>query len=274
LICRVDFRNLPGDRFETNIGPDGIDRALRGITRALVVLLVVEGHERVLSCAIACFIAADPGYLSACNTLSFFTLRSDGAYVRSIAIVPVVSLVAALCLSGSTRLAGAQQAAPTSGASQLPLVPGARVRISSPTLVTPLMANFLETRGDTAVFIEAGAGRGIWTFTPDQITKLEQSIGYKGFSRREMLKYAAWGAPAGALVFWGLTGIIDPSDSTRKYDRTVTAVAGLAVGGVVGALVGSRRQTERWMTLPMPRRVSFNPFRKGGGVELSLGFGF
>ena len=44
--------------------------------------------------------------------------------------------------------------------------PGTRVRVHADNLVTPLVAHFLEMRGDTAVFIEDAAGpSGVWSLS-------------------------------------------------------------------------------------------------------------
>jgi hypothetical protein len=191
--------------------------------------------------------------------------------VRLLAFAPVVSLLATLALP-----AGAQQATPTAPprkATALPVVPGARVRISATTMVVPLVANFLEMRGDTAVFIEASAGRGIWTFPLDQITKLEQSEGDKRYNSRPMVKSALIGAPIGAVAFWAVTGLYNPSDSTRRFNRGSTAGIGLVAGAIVGALVGSRFTAEHWMALPLPHRMTISPFRRGG-PEVGLSFTF
>lgn len=193
--------------------------------------------------------------------------------MRLSALAPAPAL--ALLLAALAAPARAQQ--PTPPAAQtvtaLPIVPGARVRVSASTLVTPLLASYLEMKGDTAVFIEAAAGRGIWTFTLDQITKIEQSQGEKKFNRMPMLKSAGIGVPVGALLFWGTTGIIKTSDSTQKFNRTGTAVLGAAVGALVGAAVGSQISEESWMALPLPKRMSFNPFRREG-MEIAFGFSF
>lgn len=191
--------------------------------------------------------------------------------MRPLAFALATSLLAVPLLT-----AGAQQTPPPAAAQPvgLPLVPGARVRISATTLVAPLMANYLETRGDTAVFIDAGAGRGIWTFTIDQITKIEQSRGERRYNWKPMAIGAAIGVPIGTLLVWGPTGFTSPSDSSRKYNRTATALIGAGIGAIVGAAVGSRSTEEAWMSLPIPRRVSFNPFRRGGGVEIGFSFAY
>lgn len=194
--------------------------------------------------------------------------------MRPLALALAATLQATL-LATPRLTAGAQQAtAPATQPAGLPIVPGARVRISATTLVAPLMANYLETRGDTAVFIDAGAGRGIWTFTLDQITKLEQSRGERRFNLKPMAIWAGIGAPIGTLLVWGPTGFTSPSDSSRKYNRTATALIGAGLGAIVGAAVGSRFTEEHWMSLPLPRRVSINPFRRGGGVDVGFSFRF
>jgi hypothetical protein len=197
--------------------------------------------------------------------------------VRPFAFAPfAAAALLSVVLAGPLVSLGAQQSTPPAApqSTVLPIVPGARVKVSATTLVSPLMANYLEMKGDTAVFIESSAGRGIWTFTLDQITKVEQSQGDKRNNKGPMIKGAAIGVPIGALLFWGTTGIINTSDSTRQFNRAGTAAVGAAVGAVVGAIVGSRIPQEHWMALPLPKRVSFNPFRRDGGMEVKLGFSF
>ena len=207
------------------------------------------------------------------NVFQMFTLRSGGV----IRLRPLVLLSLSALLSAPLLSVSAQQPTPAAAAQQgalvLPLVPGARVRVSASTLVMPLMANYLEMRGDTAVFIEDAAGRGLWTFTVDQITKLEQSRGEKRGDLRYIGKSALIGVPIGSFLFWGTTGIIKPSDKGNRYNRKRTAITGAVVGAAVGALVGTRFTSERWMSLPVPRRLSFVP-RPRGGVEVGLGFSF
>lgn len=190
----------------------------------------------------------------------------------------LLNLAPAALLAVLALPVGAQKPTPSTPArsTALPVAPGARVRISATTLVAPLIGNFLEMRGDTAVFIEAGAGRGIWTLTTDQITRLEISKGDAHFNRRPMLKGAAIGAGAGTLLFWGATGLIHPSDNSRQFNRGSTAAAGLVVGGIVGAFVGSRIASEGWMKVPLPGRVSVVPTLRDGrnGMALQLGFSF
>ncbi|MFN8542572.1 MAG: hypothetical protein U0232_34460, partial [Thermomicrobiales bacterium] len=135
--------------------------------------------------------------------------------MRLLNLVPAAALLATLAIPAGAQHGKPSTPAPQTRSSALPIVPGARVRISATTTVTPLVANYLEMRGDTAVFIEAGAGRGIWTITTDQITKLELSKGDARYNKRPMLKGAAIGAGAGTLAFWGVTGLMKPSDKSK-----------------------------------------------------------
>jgi len=41
----------------------------------------------------------------------------------------------------------------------------------------------------------------------------------------------------------------------------------------VGVVVGSFFKAERWMSLPIPNRLSFRPIRRDG-VEVGIGFSF
>ncbi|MEO6447226.1 MAG: hypothetical protein ABIZ91_00695 [Gemmatimonadaceae bacterium] len=186
---------------------------------------------------------------------------------------PLVLLSLSAFLAVPVVAPSAQQTTTQPIMTSLPLVPGARVRVTTNTLVTPLQANYLEMRADTAVFIEDAAGRGLWTFTLDQITKLEQSAGLKRYNGGYIMKSALIGAPIGALLFWGTTGIIKPSDPANQFNRTTTAVTGLAVGALVGAIVGTRFTQEHWSELPLRNRVSVMPGRRGG-VHVGVGFSY
>ena len=186
-----------------------------------------------------------------------------------------VLLASAVLLGASANPGRAQQTTPPATAQKgtaLPILPGTRVRVHATNLVTPLVATYLEMRGDTAVFIES-VGRGLWSLAMDQITELERSAGEQRRNTPYIIKGAAIGVPAGALVFWGVTGIFDTGDSTRQFSRGTTALLGAAVGGVVGGIVGSRFRAEHWSPVPLPKRVSFRPSRRGG-LEVGIGFNF
>jgi hypothetical protein len=155
----------------------------------------------------------------------------------------------------------------------LPVTPGTRVRVHAANLVTPLIAHYLEMRGDTAVFIEDASGRGIWSIPVPDISQLERSAGDKRQNGPYMTKGAIIGAPIGAVIAYIFAETVQPSDSTKKYNRLPTTAVGALVGAGVGALIGTRFASEHWSNVPLPRRVSVVPLRRGG-VEVGLGFRF
>lgn len=183
-----------------------------------------------------------------------------------------VFLAFAALLSTPVVSVSAQQAPaqPATSSQGLPILSGTRVRVKGTTLVAPLIATYLEMKGDTVVFIES-AGRGLWSLALDQITSVERSAGEKRRNTAYIARGALIGAPVGSLAFWGLSGIIDPSDSTRRFSRGNSAALGAVVGAAVGALVGTRFATEHWTLVPIPRRVSIVPQRNGA---FRVGFGF
>lgn len=176
----------------------------------------------------------------------------------------VLALV--LSVTGIVPQLGAQTR--TSGS--VPVIPGSRVRVSTPNLVAPLIANFLEQRGDTLVFIEEGTGPGVWTFELSQIQQLERTAGEAGHNRKPIVLGAAIGAGVGLVSGAVFARFLQPSDSTREYNRVLTALVGAGVGAGVGGFWGSRVKTERWVNVPLPRQFSLRT--NGRGVALTFLF--
>lgn len=175
--------------------------------------------------------------------------------------------LAALLLAiglGSSPSAQAQQANAT-----LPLVPGMRVRVTARSLVVPLVANYLQTRGDTAVFIEDAAGRGLWSIPIAEITRLERAAGDRTTNRPYMIRGAWIGGAAGAVTMLVFASTASPSDSGRRYGRMTNSLLGAGAGGVIGALIGSRFAVERWTPVPL-RQVSIVPSRRGVGIAIGF----
>lgn len=135
----------------------------------------------------------------------------------------------------------------------LPLVPGARVRVTAQGMVAPLVANYLELRGDTLVVFEEGSARGIWSFALDDIGRLETTLGERPFHRPYILRGTAIGSALGAAAGIVFAAVAKPPDPTTRYDRLLSAAAGAAGGGAIGALVGSRFKAESWRTVPLPQ---------------------
>ena len=151
----------------------------------------------------------------------------------------------------------AQDAAAQTRSSNVPVPPGSRVRVKTPNLVAPLVANFLEQRGDTLVFIEEGRGRGVWSFSVDQIERLEMTAGEAGRNKAPIGKGALYGAGIGLVAGILFTELFKPSDPSKEYSAGLTGLLGAGVGAGVGAYVGSRVKSERWVTVPLPGRLSF-----------------
>ncbi|MGQ0646464.1 MAG: hypothetical protein ACT4P7_02765 [Gemmatimonadaceae bacterium] len=150
------------------------------------------------------------------------------------------------------------------------MAPGTRVRVRSSTLVAPLVANFMQMRGDTAVFIEDAAGRGIWSLVVSDISRLELSDGERRRNRGPIVRGATYGGIAGVVVGFAFAAIASPSDSTKKFSRPLNATVGALLGGGIGGVVGSRVGMERWTEVSLPRRISLTPNRRG--IALSLAF--
>ncbi|MCC6318097.1 MAG: hypothetical protein IT361_10440 [Gemmatimonadaceae bacterium] len=174
-------------------------------------------------------------------------------------------ILSAVALAMPLNEARAQQAT-------LPIAPGTRVRVRAANLVAPLVANFVQMRGDTAVFIEDAAGRGIWSLHVNDITRLERSDGERRVNRPYIIRGALVGTAAGAAGGFLIAASLKPSDSSKKYSRAASGIAGAAVGALLGGIVGSRFGAERWTGVALPRRVSVLP--QGHGIGVRFGFDF
>lgn len=157
----------------------------------------------------------------------------------------------------------------TSGSS-VPIVPGSRVRVMAPTLVAPLVANFLEQRGDSLVFIEDGRGRGLWSFAISQIQRLEVTAGEAGRNKRPIAKGAGIGAGVGLALGVLFAAVAEPSDSTKEYSMILTGAVGAAAGAGIGAYFGSRVKTERWVNVPLGSQFSLGVSSRRVGIAIAL----
>lgn len=165
--------------------------------------------------------------------------------------------------------------APVSGAEAqqaISIAPGTRVRVRAANLVAPLVANFLQMRGDTAVFIEDAAGRGVWSLHVSDITRLERSDGEQKSNTPYIIRGAAIGAGVGAVGGLLIASSLKPSDSGKKYSRGLSGGAGAVVGGIIGAVIGSRFGSERWTNVSLPRRLSVLPDSRGLGLRVGFNF--
>ncbi len=160
------------------------------------------------------------------------------------------ALVVSIGLACLTQNVAAQTSTAT-----VPITAGSRVRVKTPTLVAPLVANFLEQRGDTLVFIEDGRGRGVWSFDIAQIDRLETTRGQVGRNSKAMKKGALIGGAIGLATGIIFAATFDPSGSGKRYSRMQTGiVAGLAGAGF-GFFIGALQTAEAWETVPLPRQA-------------------
>lgn len=180
--------------------------------------------------------------------------------MRILALACVCLVVATSVGHAQTTQQTAATAAPQSG---IPLVPGMRVRVYAPNLVAPLVANFLEAKADTLLFFEEKAGRGIWSLTLDQITKLEVTLGEKRHHKEYIVKYGLIGAGIGALSFGYFASNFHPGDKSKDYSTLGTGALGALVGGGLGAYLGSRASAEKWGPLALPKKLVIAPDLSG-----------
>jgi hypothetical protein len=176
-------------------------------------------------------------------------------------------------LATTLGLLGVTAVAPLSDAAAqqaIPIAPGTRVRVRATNLVAPVVANFLQMRGDTAVFIEDAAGRGVWSLHVSDITKLERSNGERKANQPYIVRGAIIGGGAGLVGGLLIASSLKPSDSGKKYSRGASGGAGLLVGAVVGGIIGSRFGAERWTAVSLPRRVSVLPDSRGLGLRVEF----
>jgi len=163
-----------------------------------------------------------------------------------------------------------QQPAPGSAQPSVPVAPGTRVRVRASTLVAPLIANFLESRADTLLFFEEGAGRGIWSVPVDKLQRLERSVGHQSGHRPYILRGAAIGAGVGLAAGLIFAATLSPSDPEREYNRPLTGGVGALFGAGIGGLVGSRRKAEQWAEIRLPRRMTLRTDPRHVGLAVTF----
>lgn len=229
-----------------------------------------EGHRRAASWAgpsvypslVEAVLKGPPGTASRSATII-----DAGNASRTNRLEPIPLRLKALFVSFALAIVARDVAAQ---ARSVPVVPGSRVRVKTVSLVAPLIANFLEQRGDTLVFIEEGRGRGLWSFDIAQIQKLEMTAGEVGRNTRPIARGAAIGAGIGLGLGILFAVVAEPSDSTKEYSKVLSGLAGAGVGAGVGAYFGSRVKTEGWVNIPLPRQLSLRVNRHGG-LAIAIG---
>jgi hypothetical protein len=154
----------------------------------------------------------------------------------------------------------------------LPVPPGARVRVTAPQLVGPLIANYLEMRADTVVLVEDRAGQGLWSIPYSEIRSLHLSAGQKKNHAPYILRGAMIGGGAGFVSGLLLASSFQPSDTSKKYKRITTGAVFGGIGALLGGIVGSRFSAENWSPINLPRRLSLVPSPNGAAIKFEVAF--
>ncbi|MGH7713648.1 MAG: hypothetical protein ACREOG_20350 [Gemmatimonadaceae bacterium] len=178
----------------------------------------------------------------------------------------------AVLILGSVASALAVEAQASSSTLVLPVPPGARVRVTAPSLVGPLIANYLEMRADTVVLVEDRAGQGLWSIPYSELRSLHLSIGQKRNHGPYIFRGAAIGAAGGFLIGVLTAASFQPSDTSKKFKRVTTGAVVGGIGALLGGIVGSRFTTENWSPISLTRRMSFTPSPHGAGLRIDVSF--
>ena len=72
------------------------------------------------------------------------------------------------------------------------------------------------------------------------------------------------GAGVGLFAGVAFAASVKPSNEERQYSRPLTGLIGAGLGAALGAFIGSRQQTEQWINVPLPGRLSILPDMRGG----------
>lgn len=133
------------------------------------------------------------------------------------------------------------------------LAPGARVRITSPSLVPSVeTGRLLAVRSDTLV-LQADRSTTPMALPFPSVTKVELSHGTHRSTVAGMLLGILAGGATGAAV-----GAAMPTDGKginfgHGGDAALMALPGALLGGTIGALLGTAHQSERWESVSPPR---------------------
>lgn len=150
------------------------------------------------------------------------------------------------------------------------LTPGARVRITVPSLRKHPLVGTLVGVEDDSLTVQFGGrqNRKVQTVPRASITTLEVSRG------RE--RHIGMGAMVGAMVgFVGVGALVVASGGSAGDDLAAAVMGvGAAVGAGLGAFGGAMMQTDRWQEVqPGSVQIGVGPTR-GGGVEVQVRLAF
>ncbi len=164
------------------------------------------------------------------------------------------------------------------------VVPGARVRVTAPTVAeNHLVGTVAAVDADTLVLgVNHGTsscfGQGVTIMKLSipfaSMTSLEVSRGKKSNVGKGLGIGFLAGAALGAAI--GFAAGDDPPGFlafSSEQKAAAGAILGSLAGGVIGGVVGATGPSERWETVPLDQiRVSLEP--RGGGLEVTAKFVF
>lgn len=152
-----------------------------------------------------------------------------------------------------------------------PIEPGARVRVTAPECGLDQQAGTLQpSRGDTLVL---GYGFDSFPCLRSNVTRLEVSQGRRSATLQGLGYGALVGAGVGAAIAVALCYPDRCSGVPTGELVGGMSVLGLGGGLVIGAVIGSRIQSDRWEETPLDRlRVSFAPQRDMVSFGLRIAF--
>jgi hypothetical protein len=176
------------------------------------------------------------------------------------------------------------------------LAPGTRIRVTARKNLGPIpeVGTVVTVSGDTLRFTSDQKGHQ-FVLLRSSINRLEVSAG-PGSSMPNVLKGSAIGAAGGAGAAFVIAFIVqnitpdcivfctEPTteeserrDANDARTRRQAAVAGAAIGAILGGAIGSRKPGERWTKATLVSRtqldVSIRP-RGVGGIALELSGSF
>ena len=151
-------------------------------------------------------------------------------------------------------------------AQQTLVTPGARVRISAPTVAeSPLLGTVVALPADTLI-VDALDYADPLALPLASLARLEVSQGQESRTLNT-LKGAGFGSLIGVGAGLATVGILCAINGDCDADDPYTGMAfvvfgalGLAVGAPTGAIIGLTKEVDRWVDVPLDRlRVSLTP---------------
>jgi hypothetical protein len=164
-----------------------------------------------------------------------------------------ISLLAVLLLLSETDLPAQEtQATDTAYAARRVVVPGSRVRIDAPTLFAERLDGTVEALRPDTLLLRLDPKNAETTLIP--VASVERLQVFQG---NQAAYGEIFGTIAGMLAGGLLAHELVPSDRYTGVARSVSAGAGVLLGGLAGYLIGKQVDKavfgERWKEVPISR---------------------